>query len=85
MGFVCGILIQIGVRAYRSSRTYWPIVSMCVAAFLLLGGEHCIADAAFVGMWQSPGGWNAAISCVKLIGLSAVGNLLAGALFCNRL
>lgn len=85
MGFVCGILIQIGVRAYKSSSTYWPIVSMCVAAFLLLGGEHCIADAAFVGMWQSPGGWGAAISCVKLVGLSAVGNLLAGVLFCDKL
>lgn len=84
MGFLCGLLIQVAVHAFKGPSNYWPIVVLCVAAFLVLGGEHCIADAAFIGMWQSPGGWENSLACIKLVMCSAVGNLLAGALFYNK-
>lgn len=81
MGFLCGSLIQIAVHAWDKSRGGWPIVVLCVAAFLLMGGEHCIANAAFIGMQDGDNGWEYALGCVKLVGISAIGNNLAGALF----
>lgn len=81
MGFLCGVLIQIAVHAWGRSRGGLPVVVMCVAAFLLLGGEHCVADAAFIGMQDSGQGLQNALGVVKLVGLAGLGNLLAGALF----
>lgn len=81
MGFLCGLLIQIGVHAYKHRHENWPVVVLCVMAFMLLGGEHCIANAAYIGMMTPSGDWGVALQCVKLLMLSAVGNLLAGAIF----
>ena len=83
MGVLCGILIQCGVHAFNQRREYWPVVILCVTAFLVLGAEHCVANAAFVGMcigrdcYDPAFGWG----CAKLLALSGLGNLLAGALF----
>ena len=42
-GIGCGMLIQIGVRAYKNNL---PILTiMCVMAFILAGYKHCIAYA----------------------------------------
>ena len=85
MGLLCGVLIQCGVHAFNQRREYWPIVVICVTAFLMLGAEHCVADAAFVGMCLGRDccGHEFGFGVVKLIGLSGLGNLLAGAMFCK--
>ena len=83
MGLLCGILIQCAVHAWDKSRGGLPMVVLCVSAFLMLGAEHCVADAAFVGMIipREKPDWDTGLQCAKLIGLSGLGNLLAGALF----
>ena len=83
MGLLCGICIQCGVHAFRKSREYWPFVVLCVASFLLMGAEHCVADAAFVGMCicREENTLEFGFKCAELIGVSGLGNLLAGALF----
>ena len=83
MGFLCGVLIQSGVHAFNKRREYWPFVVLCVTAFLMLGAEHCVADAAFVGMCIGRDCCNPefGVGCAKLLALSGLGNLLAGALF----
>ena len=81
MGFLCGLFIQIAVHAWDKSRGGWPIVVLCVAGFLLLGGEHCVADAAFIGMMTPCGDWSVALGCAKLVLLAGLGNLLAGVIF----
>lgn len=83
MGLLCGICIQCGVHAFRKSREYWPFVVLCVASFLLMGSEHCVADAAFVGMCigREENTLEFGFKCAELIGVSGLGNLLAGALF----
>ena len=84
MGFMCGLLIQLAVHSYNKCSCHWPIVVMCVMSFLLLGGEHCIADAAFIGMMQPTGDWHTCLGCLKLMTLAGLGNLLAGVLFYNE-
>ena len=83
MGFLCGILIQAGVHAFHQKREYWPFVVLCVASFLMMGAEHCVADAAFVGMCigRDCCGPDFSARCCELLALSGLGNLLAGLLF----
>ena len=81
MGFLCGVLIQIAVHAWGNCRGGLPVVVLAVAAFLLQGGEHCVADAAFIGMQDSCHGLHDGLGCAKLIGVAGLGNLLAGVLF----
>lgn len=86
MGFLCGILIQCAVNAYKRRVEYWPFVILCVTAFLMLGAEHCVADAAFIGMCAGRDccSLDFGLGCAKLVGVAGLGNLLAGTLFCNE-
>ena len=77
MGLLCGLLIQAGVHAARKSVGGLAMVVLCVTAFLMLGGEHCVADAAFIGMAQLSD-WSDVLGCLKLVSLAGAGNLLAG-------
>lgn len=45
-GFGCGALMQIGVVGYKKNKSY--ITVMCIAAFLLGGFMHCIAQVYFM-------------------------------------
>jgi len=42
---ICGILIYVGVEAFKEDR--WYITILAVAAFILCGAEHSIADICF--------------------------------------
>ena len=43
LGIGCGMLMQIGVTAYK--KNYPFLTAMCVIAFILAGYKHCIAYA----------------------------------------
>ena len=43
LGIGCGMLMQIGVTAYKKNLPIWTM--MCVMAFILAGYKHCIAYA----------------------------------------
>lgn len=42
---VCGIFMYTAVSCFRNSVPY--MVPLCVAGFILFGGEHCIADLCY--------------------------------------
>jgi len=42
-GFICGLLIYLGVTAYKKSNSYIPLI-VCIVFFITVGGEHSIAD-----------------------------------------
>lgn len=64
---VCGILIYIAVEQYRHGRYY--AILLCVPAFILSGGRHCIAEFCFM-IAADATTWKALVH----IGLVVVGN-----------
>ena len=48
MGIVCGMLIYTAVESFRNGKPWMTIIA--VAAFVLVGAEHCIADWSFLLM-----------------------------------
>ena len=42
---ICGMFMYTAVSCFRSSAPY--MVPLCVAGFILFGGEHCIADLCY--------------------------------------
>ena len=51
-GFICGLFMYIAVSMYETK----PIVtSMCVAAFILVGANHCVADMFYLFAGQVSG------------------------------
>lgn len=42
---ICGMFMYIAVSCFRNSAPY--MVPLCVAGFILFGGEHCIADLCY--------------------------------------
>ena len=42
---ICGMFMYIAVSCFRNSIPY--MVPLCVAGFILFGGEHCIADLCY--------------------------------------
>lgn len=47
MSIICGLLIFIGVRDFNINKRLFVLVS-CVAAFIMVGAEHCIADSFYM-------------------------------------
>ena len=45
LGFFCGLLMTIAVKTYTAAPY---VTSGCVAAFILLGANHCVADMAYM-------------------------------------
>ena len=80
LGIVCGVLMYIAVKVFKDM-PYLTI--MCVAAFILLGANHCVADMVY--MFLSGVNWSAFVSILfttlgNIIGcnLIGVGMRLAG-------
>lgn len=42
---ICGMFMYTAVSCFRNSTPY--MVPLCVAGFILFGGEHCIADLCY--------------------------------------
>ena len=80
LGILCGVLMYIAVKGFKDM-PYLTI--MCVAAFILLGANHCVADMVY--MFLSGVNWSAFVSVLfttlgNIIGcnLIGVGMRLAG-------
>ena len=50
-GILCGACIQIAVYNYKENKSYLGVI-LPVMVFILIGGEHCIADT-FYYLWSS--------------------------------
>ena len=48
-GILCGACIQIAVNNFKDNKSYWGVI-LPVMMFILIGGEHCIADT-FYYIW----------------------------------
>jgi len=55
LGIFCGALMYIAVEGYKQTKNP-AILFVCVAAFILSGFEHCIADMFYFSM---AGAWSA--------------------------
>ena len=57
---LCGVLVFCAVEGYRRTKSIW-MIAWPTATFVLIGGEHCIADAFWIsaaGAWSwSALGW----------------------------
>ncbi len=47
LGILCGIMMYVGVRGFLTA-PYLTILS--VAAFILIGANHCVADMAYISL-----------------------------------
>lgn len=52
-GILCGICIQIAVNNYKGNKSYLGII-LPVMTFIMIGGEHCVADTFYYawGAWS---------------------------------
>ena len=48
-GMLCGACIQVAIYNYQGNKSFWGVI-IPVMVFILIGGEHCVADA-FYYMW----------------------------------
>ncbi len=74
LGVMCGILMYIAVRIYRSHST--PVgILFCVPTFILAGFEHSIADMFYLALARefSPRSF-------AFLGMVVIGNTLGGVL-----
>lgn len=79
LGVICGVLMYVAVKYYER----WPVATiMSVAAFILMGANHCVADMCYALYgWD----WSCALAmCVALLSTTCgnfVGcNLIGGVL-----
>lgn len=74
LGFLCGILMFVAVDGYAKTKN--PIILfLCVAAFILCGFEHCIADMfyfSFAKVWS--------VSTFARVIVITLGNAIGGML-----
>lgn len=75
---LCGMLVYAGVDLYRVYKGVLGtfLVAVCIAAFVLLGFDHCVANAFYLGAGLTGGAtieWTFSLKCVLLC---AVGNSL---------
>lgn len=68
-GMMCGACIQLAVYNYSNNHSYLSAI-LPVMMFILIGGEHCIADS-FYYMWAS-WSFNHAIAILLVF----IGNLI---------
>lgn len=79
---LCGALVYAGVDLYKKYQGVLGtfLVAICIAAFVLLGFDHCIANAFYWGADASNAGW---LFPLKGVLLCAVGNSI-GALVLDQ-
>lgn len=70
---LCGALVYAGVDLYRRYKGVLgtSLVAACIAAFVLLGFDHCVANAFYWGGAVMEAGWVFPMKCVLMC---AVGN-----------
>lgn len=73
-GVLCGILMAIAVRVNQlgtNNITKTFVVIICIACFILIGGEHCIADISYMML----GTYITIESAIKIL-IIILGNML---------
>lgn len=70
---LCGVLVYAGVDLYRIHKGVLGtfLVAVCIAAFVLLGFDHCVANAFYWGGAVGEAGWEYPL---RSIVLCAMGN-----------
>jgi len=82
-GMVCGMLVYLAVESFKSEKLH-PIfrislVILCIAAFVIAGFEHCIADMfyfAFAGTFYGENWWIAIISILIITIGNSLGSII---------
>lgn len=70
LGFFCGVLMYVAVQNYKTA----PYVTiLCVASFILLGANHCVADMSYLLIAATADNWIAAL--ITLL-CSTLGNFI---------
>jgi formate/nitrite transporter FocA (FNT family) len=81
---LCNMLVCLAVHLYgRSDRSVASaaVVSLaCVTAFVVTGGEHCVADMLYMPLGLMRGTVTV-IDCVRVIGVATLGNTIGGTVF----
>jgi formate/nitrite transporter FocA (FNT family) len=80
--FLCGILIFIAVDIYKkSNEAIMKIVTvvLCIAVFILIGAEHCVADMFYICLANKIN-----IYSISFILFATLGNSL-GSIFIHRI
>lgn len=82
-GVLCGILMALAVRINRIdnnnvAKTF--VVVSCVAGFILIGGEHCIADIGYMMLGKFITS-DAIIKIVFIVIGNVVGSIMIGELY----
>ncbi|WP_281513169.1 formate/nitrite transporter family protein [Bacteroides acidifaciens] len=70
---LCGMLIYIAVECFRKRKDY--MVTLCVAAFILSGAEHCIADLCFILIARQM-----SIEAIRFLSIVTLGNSIGAIL-----
>lgn len=81
-GLLCGMLMAIAVCVNRDGRNNVAktfVAVICVAGFILMGGEHCIADIGYMmlGKYIST---SALVKMAFIIAGNVIGSILVGEL-----
>lgn len=79
---LCGVLVYAGVDLYRIHKGVLGtfLVAICIAAFVLLGFDHCVANAFYWGGAVGEAGWEFFLKSVLLCALgNSVGALAVDA------
>lgn len=78
-GILCGACMYIAVFAYNNDERGIFVVPFAVAGFILMGGDHCIANTFYTLRSDIP--W---IESIRIISASVLGNTL-GAIFIHKI
>lgn len=80
LGIFCGILMFIAVNTYKRTEAYPAakiiLLFTCVIVFILSGYEHCVANMAYIALYQK---FN--MQTMELLLASSIGNIIG----CNAI
>lgn len=76
-GVLCGVLIYMGVRTYKTASMELVRVlalCLCVTVFVASGFEHCIADAFYWAFGHIASGWSFTGNTALYFAVTVLGN-----------
>ena len=86
LGIFCGILMFIVVNTYKKTDAPPPVkvvlLFACVVVFILSGYEHCVANMAYIALYQKVN-----LQIAEVLALTTLGNIIGcnAIPFCCRL
>lgn len=75
LGIFCGILMFIAVNTYKKTEAF-PVAKVvllfaCVVVFILSGYEHCVANMAYIALYQK-----VTADIVRVLLITTLGNII---------